>query len=165
MGPTWPNLGPRCAPDGLTSLNIRPIEANIGVTCAPQTQVGRRPAVRRKPLNLGLLGTLAGRASRGHENQSNCGPAGPSLPRSYNAPPPSAKLAWSESLDLQAAIDNAQPHDETEPPANLEGESHPAEATKTPSFPRDWSFHGVYGISNPGSHGPIFKTIPVHRSL
>ena len=53
MGPTWPNLGPRCAPDSLTLLNIGPTKANIGVTYAPQTQVGRRPAVRRKPLNPG----------------------------------------------------------------------------------------------------------------
>ena len=47
MGPTWPNLGPRCAPDSLTLLNIGPTKANIGATYAPQTQVGRRPAVRR----------------------------------------------------------------------------------------------------------------------
>ena len=54
MGPTWPNLGPRCAPDSLTLLNIGLTKANIGVTYAPQTQVGRRPAVRRKPLNIFL---------------------------------------------------------------------------------------------------------------
>ena len=68
MGPTWPNLGPRCAPDSLTLLNIGPrsptrtsfrhhqgpVYAPDSFTCArpspTQTQVGRRPAVRRKPL-------------------------------------------------------------------------------------------------------------------
>ena len=67
MGPTWPNLGPRCAPDSLTLLNIGPTKANIGATCAPQTQMGRRPAVRRKPLNPG-----AGQEARGM-------PGGPSV--------------------------------------------------------------------------------------
>ena len=67
MGPTWPNLGPRCAPNSLTLLNIGPTKANIGVTYAPQTQVGRRPAVRRKPSNPG-----AGQEARGM-------PGGPSV--------------------------------------------------------------------------------------
>ena len=39
MGPTWPNLGPRCAPDSFTLLNIGPTKANIGAPCSPQTQV------------------------------------------------------------------------------------------------------------------------------
>ena len=56
MGPTWPNLGRRCAPDSLTLLNIGPTKANKGVTYAPQTQVTQRPAVRRKPLNPGAAG-------------------------------------------------------------------------------------------------------------
>ena len=51
MGPTCPNLGRRCSPESVTLLKMGPTKANIGVTYAPQTQVGRRPAVRRKPLN------------------------------------------------------------------------------------------------------------------
>ena len=75
MGATWPNLGPRCAPDSLTLLNIGPTksqrererggerererererdrgerEREGGPSPAhTQTQIGRRPAVRRKP--------------------------------------------------------------------------------------------------------------------
>ena len=55
--PHGPNLGPRCAPDSLTLLNIGPTksqrererERETGPS-PTQTQVGRRPAVRRKPL-------------------------------------------------------------------------------------------------------------------
>ena len=71
MGPTWPNLGPRCAPDSLTLLNIGPTksqrerergretgdretERERGTSPAhTQTQIGRRPAVRRKPHKSG----------------------------------------------------------------------------------------------------------------
>ena len=82
MCATWPNLGPRCAPDSLTLLNIGPTksqrerkrerererqrerereretererdretERERGTSPAhTQTQIGRRPAVRRKP--------------------------------------------------------------------------------------------------------------------
>ena len=69
MGATWPNLGPRCAPDSLTLLNIGPTksqrkrerrerererdretERERGTSPAhTQTQIGRRTAVRRKP--------------------------------------------------------------------------------------------------------------------
>ena len=57
MGSTWPNLGPRCAPDSLTLLNTGPTksqsererERKRGPSPAhTQTQIGRRPAVRRK---------------------------------------------------------------------------------------------------------------------
>ena len=70
IGPTWPNLGPRCAPDSLTLLNTGPTKANIGVTYAPQTQVGRRPAVRRKPLN-----TSGAESSRSRTFIKACGAA------------------------------------------------------------------------------------------
>ena len=82
MGATWPNLGPRCAPDSLTLLNIGPTksqrerererdreterereterqrdrerERERGTRPAhTQTQIGRRPAVRRKPHKSG----------------------------------------------------------------------------------------------------------------
>ena len=60
MGSTWPNLGPRCAPDSLTWLNIGPTksqrerERERGPSPAhTQTQIGRRPAVRRKPHKSG----------------------------------------------------------------------------------------------------------------
>ena len=77
MGTTWPKLGLRCAPNSLILLNIGPTKANIGVTYAPQTQVGRRPAVRRKPLNPGA----------GHEARAL--PAGPSVvTEGYRRSPP-----------------------------------------------------------------------------
>ena len=92
MCATWPNLGPRCAPDSLTLLNIGPTksprerkrerereretkretkrererdketerqkdretERERGTSPAhTQTQIGRRPAVRRKPHKSG----------------------------------------------------------------------------------------------------------------
>ena len=79
--PTWPNLGPRCAPDSLfaqhraTRTSFRhhqgPVYAPDSLTCTrpspTQTQVGRRPAVRRKPLNPGA----------GHEARAL--PGGPSV--------------------------------------------------------------------------------------
>ena len=69
MGPTWPNLGPRCAPDSLTLLNIGPPSPTrtsfppwhhpgpntpsiVNAHPAQPYTVGRRPAVRRKPLNI-----------------------------------------------------------------------------------------------------------------
>ena len=67
MGPTWPNLGPRCAPDSFTLLNIGPTKANIGAPCSPQTQVAgarllgvslyiRAPATRTFPCRRPSVG-------------------------------------------------------------------------------------------------------------
>ena len=63
MGATWPNLGPRCAPDSLTLLNIGPTKAQRKRESETEreredpaqtrTQIGRRPAVRRKPHKSG----------------------------------------------------------------------------------------------------------------
>ena len=75
MGLILPTLGPRCAPDSLILLNIgAPVSdadqfptlappkaqyASDSLTCIrpspTQTQVGRRPVVRRKPLDKYIL--------------------------------------------------------------------------------------------------------------
>ena len=68
MGSTWPNLRPRCAPDSSTKSQRerqvcereregerqRDKERETGPSPAhTQTQIGRRPAVRRKPHKSG----------------------------------------------------------------------------------------------------------------
>ena len=42
MGPTWLNLGRRCAPDGVTLLHIGPTKANIGERETEREREGER---------------------------------------------------------------------------------------------------------------------------
>ena len=137
MGSTWPNLGPRCAPNSLTLLNIGPTKSQRereregerqrdretrphqvskererereteterrrerGPSPAhTQTQIGRRPAVRRKPHKSGRrprARVLAGGLRLVTERYIRSRPLPPTLllDRAYTPcrPPPDLRL-------------------------------------------------------------------------